>query len=91
MKAINNIKTYKRAVSNKMQGYGLTDFEKKTVKINKSKTKNGKGEVLDTIVHEKEHILHPKKYERTVRKDTARKINKMTGKAKSKHYALFKK
>ena len=55
-----NIKQYKRKVDNKMHAYGETDLEKKTIRINKSKKKNSPGDVADTILHEKLHILHPK-------------------------------
>lgn len=87
-----DIKKYKRTTDNKMRDYGETDLEKKTVRINKSKKKNKKpGDILDTIVHEKMHIRHPKKLERTVRKETKKVIKKMGKKLKAKHYSLFKK
>ena len=85
-----NIKSYKRKVDNKMHSYGETDLEKKIVRINKSKKKNKPGDIIDTIVHEKEHILHPKKHEKTVRRDTVKKLKKMTRKQKQKNYSLFK-
>lgn len=84
-----NIKTYKRTVDNKMHVYGETDLDKKTIRINKSKKKNIHGDIIDTIVHEKEHILHPKKRETTVRKDTEKKLKTMSPKQKKKHYNLF--
>lgn len=87
-----DIKTYKRKVDNKMRSYGDTDYEKKTVRINKSKKKNKRpGEVLDTIVHEKMHVQHPKMWEKTVRKKTKKVVKTMGKKIKSKAYALFKK
>jgi len=86
-----DIKNYKRKVSNKMHGYGDLDLEKRIVRINKSKKKNKRGEILDTIVHEKQHILHPKKYERNIRKVTKKTIGKMTKRQKQKHYNLFAK
>jgi hypothetical protein len=86
-----DIKKFKRTVDNKMPYFGETDLQKKTIRINKSKKKNkNRGDVIDTIVHEKEHILHPKKYERNIRKSTAKKLQKMTRKQKQKHYNLFK-
>lgn len=85
-----NIKKYKRTTDNRMRSYGETDLEKKTVRINKSKTKNKKaGDIINTIVHEKLHIQHPKKRERSVRKDTLRIIKKMGKKLKERHYKLF--
>ncbi len=85
-----DISKYKRKVDNKMKSFGETDLEKKTIRINKSKKKNTPGDVLDTIVHEKEHILHPKKHENTVRRATEKKIKRMSPKQKQKHYSLFK-
>lgn len=87
-----NIKTYKRKVDNKMHSYGETDYNKKVVRINKSKKKNKKpGDILDTIVHEKMHIQHPKMHERTVMKKTKKVIKSMPRKVKNKHYGLFNK
>lgn len=86
-----NIKSYKRKVDNKMRSYGETDYKKKTVRINKSKKKNKKGDILDTIVHEKMHIKHPKMHERTIRKATKKAVKSMGRKAKQKHYSLFSK
>lgn len=85
-----NIKSYKRSVDNKMHSYGETDLAKKTIRINKSKKKNASGDVIDTIVHEKEHILHPNKAEKNVRTSTSKKLKSMSVKQKQKHYNLFK-
>ncbi len=87
---IKSIKKYKRTTDNKMRSYGETDLEKKTIRINKNKKKNKRGDIIDTIVHEKEHILHPKKHEKTVRKSTKKKLKGMSSKEKQKHYNLFK-
>jgi len=91
VKAITDIKSYKRAIDNKMHAFGETNYAKKTIRINKSKKKNSHGDIINTIVHEKEHILHPKKHEQTVRKDTAKKLKRMNQIQKAKHYNLFKK
>ena len=85
-----DISKYKRKVDNKMRSFGETDLGKKTIRINKSKKKNQSGDILDTIAHEKEHILHPNKSEKKVRKDTAKKVSKMSPRQKQKHYNLFK-
>lgn len=85
-----NIKKYKRSTDNKMRSYGETDLGKKTIRINKSKKKNKSGDIIDTIVHEAHHILHPKAHERTVQKATKKKLKSMTAKQKAKHYGLFK-
>ena len=85
-----SITSYKRKVDNKMKDYGETDLTNHTIRINKSKKKNQRGDIIDTIVHEKEHILHPNKHEKTVRKSTAKKLKSMSKKQKQKHYNLFK-
>lgn len=85
-----DISKYKRKVDNKMRSFGETDLDKKTIRINKSKKKNTPGDILDTIVHEKDHILHPKRSEKNVRKSAEKKIRKMSPKQKQKHYSLFK-
>jgi hypothetical protein len=89
--AITDIKSYKRVVSNKMKDFGETNFQKRTIRINKSKKKNSSGDIIDTIVHEKEHILHPRKHEYTVRRDTKKKLKRMGSVQKAKHYSLFRK
>lgn len=86
-----NIKHFKRKVDNKMRDFGETDLVKKTIRINKSKKLNKAGDIINTIVHEKRHILHPNEHEKTVRKKTKQLLKKMTPKQKSKHYSLFKK
>ena len=68
-------KKWKRVVDNKMRWYGETDETKKLIKINKSKKKNTKpGDIIDTIVHEEMHAVHPQMHEKTVRKQTKLKI-----------------
>lgn len=83
-------KGYKRAVDNKMKYYGDTDTQKKVIRINKKKSmKAGKGELLDTIVHEEQHAKHPMMKEKTVRRKTAGVVKKMTKKQKSKMYGKY--
>ena len=97
-------KKYKRTVDNRMHGYGEIDWNKKTIRINKKRSKkdpmhkrpvNKKAhkypEVLDTIVHEEMHRKHPKMHEKTVRKTTKKLMKKMSRKQKRKHYNLYKK
>src|SRR5258705_2904591 len=97
-----NIKKYKRTVNNKMGNYGETDLGKHTIKINKKLSKSKPThkrplnkhakkypEVLDTIVHERKHVEHPKMHEKTVRQITKKSIKKMTHKQKRKNYNLF--
>ena len=74
-----------------MRAFGDTDTEKKLIRINKKKSKaHGSGELLDTIVHEKMHADHPKRYERTVRKKTRIMIKRMSNKRKQKMYKSVK-
>lgn len=91
-------------VSNRLKGaYGMTDFGKKTVTINKKahkgknhpkgtkKNKDGTANILDTLRHELLHVEHPKMLEKTVRKLTPKKVRRMTKKTKSKFYNLIRK
>lgn len=85
--------------------FGETDYEKKTIKINKklsrqaAKTKKGAWKkygmskkdtsVINSIVHEKLHKNHPKMLEGTVRKKAHKLVSKMGRKAKAKLYSKF--
>lgn len=94
MKVITNKdlkKTYKRRVDNKMHAFGDTDLEKKVIRVNKKKSKKqgGKGEVLDTIVHEVSHAKHPKMKEKNIRKYTKRLIKKLNKRHKRGYYSMF--
>ena len=92
----------KRIVDNKLKGaYGETDLSTGTIRINKkrhkskraqriNKNKDGTEKMIDTMVHENLHLAHPKMHERTVRKETKRKLAKMTPKQKKKVYNQFK-
>ena len=83
---------FTRKVDNKMPMFGETDLEKKVIRINKSKKKNTrKGEILDTIVHEEQHRIHPKMKEKNVRKRTKKMVKKMGDKTKVKMYNKFPK
>lgn len=80
---------YKWVVDNKMRDFGDIDYKKNIIRINKSKKKNTKrGDILNTIVHEEIHKNHPQKHEKTARKDTVKKIKKMSKKEKIKKYNL---
>jgi hypothetical protein len=93
-------KKWKWVTDNKMKGaYGETDFDKKTVKVNKKIHKNKKvkmgipkkdGTLLNTIVHEGLHVKHPKMTEKVVRKEARKVVNKMGTKAKKKAYGKLK-
>jgi hypothetical protein len=84
-------KYYKLRVDNRMHSFGETDLGKQTIRINKKKSKKqgGKGEVLDTIVHEVAHVKHPKMKEKNVRKHTASLIRHLNNKHKKSYYRLF--
>ena len=89
---------WKSIVNNRMRVKGRTDYKKKTIEINKKKSKkearvrpitkgaNGYPEVLDTIVHEVMHRDHPNMHERTVRRKTKTKIRAMSKRSKKRFY-----
>jgi hypothetical protein len=93
MKVITNtdLKKWKRKTDNKMHAFGDTDLDKKVIRVNKKKSKKdgGKGEVLDTIVHETAHAKHPKMKEKNIRKHTKRLIKKLNKRHKKSYYSLF--
>ncbi len=84
---------YKRVTSNKMRYFGDIDDEKRVIRVNKrrSKSKDGKkkGGLIDTIVHEETHRLHPKMHEKTVIKATKRSVKRMSARQKKKNYSKF--
>jgi len=84
---------FKRIVDNRMRASGDIDFDKREIRINKGKSKSPegkkKGGVLDTIVHEEMHKLHPKMQERTVIRKTKKAIVHMSPKTKAKHFGKF--
>lgn len=100
-----NPKRWKFKVDNKLRGaYGQTDFDTKTVLINKKKHKDkkmlakerkyhrlpdGTESIIDTIEHELGHIRKPKASERQVEKNATKRVAKMSTRAKQKTYALL--
>lgn len=86
-----NPKKYKKVVANKMRSYGDTDYNKRIIRVNKSKKKNKKrGDIIDTIVHEETHVRHPKMHEKTVSKKTKKIIKRMSTKTKKKAYGRYR-
>jgi len=85
------IKGYKHKVNNKLKVFGKTDFDKRTISINKKKAKKSpaRGELLDSIVHEHTHARHPRMAEKTVRKVTATMLPTLSRKQKKKYYAKY--
>lgn len=94
--------TYK--TDNKLRGaYGETDFNTKTIKINKKRSKESplykrpvtKGakkypDTLATIVHEEYHKNHPKATEKTTHKAERRIVSTMSSKQKKRMYSKLK-
>lgn len=60
--------------------YGMVDLTKKKIYVNPKKNKT-KGELLDTIVHEKIHIKHQKMSEKLVRETTAKELARIDRKS----------
>ena len=85
-------KGYNFSKDDKMRSYGEVDGGKKIVRINvkKSKKKGKKGEVLNSILHEKFHIDHPKATEKTTYKKVKEQMAKLTKQHKKRIYSLIK-
>jgi len=82
---------WERIRDKRMRWSGDIDYEKKIIRVNPSKKKNKKpGDILDTIIHEETHRLHPKMWEKTVRKETKHKIGSMSQKQKNKLYSKYR-
>lgn len=86
-------KKYKVSVDNKMPYFGTTDTEKKVIKINKKKAKSTKqkGELLDSLNHERLHSVHPRMSEKRIQKMTEKSSKKLNKKSKQKLYKLINK
>ena len=84
---------YRVKVDNKSKFFGVTDTKKKTIIVNKKKSKQTgqKGEVLDSIYHETLHAKHPNKSERKIEKMSARGEKKLSRRSKNKLYSLINK
>jgi hypothetical protein len=88
--ATTKIEEWLRVVDNKMRWHGDIDDEKKIIRVNKSPSKNKKpGEILNTIVHEEMHKIHPQMYEKNIKKETKHKIGSMRQKEKNKLYNKY--
>lgn len=96
-------KQWSRKVDNSLRdAYGETDFAKKTIVVNKKKSKEqplykrpvNKGatkypDVLATMVHEELHKDNPKMTEKDVRKAERAKVSRMSPKEKKRVYSRF--
>lgn len=84
----------------KLKAYGETDYDKRTIRINKQRhkkkfkrtnpNKDGSENLLDTIIHEDLHRKHPNMREKNVKKLAKAMKSKMSKKQKAKHYAKLK-
>ena len=83
-------KSYRYKIANKMKADGEIDYDKKLIRVNKPRSKKHKGGILDTIVHEEMHRLHPRMSEKRVRKKTTVKIKRMRPKSKTRQYSKLK-
>ena len=90
-------KIWKHIVGKVKGGFGETNFQTKTIKIDKKKHKSKKYKIakkddslINTETHELLHVQHPKKTEVEIRKLARLKVKKMSRKIKSKIYNKFK-
>ena len=83
-------KPFRFKKNGKMLSDGDIDFDKKIIRINKTRSKKHKGGIIDTIVHEDMHRLHPQMSEKSIRKRTTARIKKMSVKAKARLRAKVK-
>ena len=68
---------WKTIEDNKMRWHGDIDYDKKIIRINRSKKKNKKkGEVEDTMTHEELHRIHPNMSEKNVQNRTKKILKK---------------
>lgn len=88
------LKKYRVKVNNKLKFFGDTDTKKKVIQINvkKSKRMRRRGELLDTLNHERLHAKFPhrddgKKFDKMVNRSDAR----LGKKSKQQLYSLIKK
>lgn len=82
----------KRIVDNNSRWQGDYDTDTHVIRVNKkkSKKKGGYGGILDTIVHEELHAIHPKAWERTIDKKTIEKAKRLSFKQKRKLYSRYR-
>lgn len=90
---------WKFKIDNKLRGaYGETDTVKKIIRISKKAHKSNGPKwgiakkddtLLNTIVHEMHHKNHPNMHEKTVIKETRKKVQTLSPKQKRAFYATF--
>ncbi len=94
----------KRVVDNRIRNYGDSHLGTGIIRINKKRIKKTPHykrpvnkhahkypELLDTIVHEKYHLAHPRAKEKTVWKKARQKVKTMPKAEKRKLYRQFAK
>jgi hypothetical protein len=84
---------YKRIVDNRLDCYGEIDDKKKVIRINKKKNKKmgDRGELINTILHEECHRLHPKMKEKAIQKLTIKIVDKLSPREKKRYYNMYNK
>ncbi len=93
-----DLKTWRRVFGKVKGAFGETDFDKKVIKVDRSKHKNKAlynvpkkdSSLINTLVHENMHAEYPKMTEKQVKKKTRTKLKKMGRKQKLKVYSQFK-
>ncbi len=79
-------KGYKRKVDRSMHDYGEIDYETKTIRVNPRK-----GELLNTIIHEELHRVHPDWTEAKIRKTSKKQEKSLTMAEAAKLIGKFRK
>ncbi len=78
-------------VNNKTKDFGNVNLDTKVITINKKRHKTaGKGELMDTMVHEMMHLKKPEASEMKIKKATTKKIKTMSRKSKSRLMSKLK-
>jgi hypothetical protein len=93
--------TWKYKVDNRMKAFGYTDYDTKTIRVNKKKHEAAKKNpkyyrayskkeltLVNTVVHEDLHRKHPRMTEKDVRKKAKHIVERMS---KSRRQAMYKK
>lgn len=95
-------KKYKYQIDNQMRAYGETDFEKKTIRINRKRHKSAKVDRISakadgdehlgmTIYHEELHRKNPSWTEKKVRKQEKSGWKKLSPAQKKSYYSKLTK
>lgn len=98
----NKNKKWKYVVNNRMSDFAKTDYDTKTISINKKLAKKARrtkykrmgrygvtreeSTVINSLVHEDLHRKHPKMLEKTVRKEAKRMVRSMNKGQKRRLY-----